>query len=176
VEIDCPSSCVYLQTGRSYESERKPLDPSLAVRARSVKQNFLQEYGPILHNLAVAVAQARQDSPWIVDKDVEDVYEALKATMKTLSSGIYYETLPEGPVRIALFRKMREIFDAFMSPSEATFRVLKTGEVDEILDFLLLSVEANSNGRPKSRQYLDWICTMSGIDSPSPEMSRLIIP
>jgi hypothetical protein len=175
VEIDCPSSCVYLQAGRSYESERKTFDPSLAARARSLKENFLTEYGPILQTLAVAVAEARYAAPWMVDQDVDDIYQALKATMKTLSSGIYYETLPEGPAKVALFRKLKEIFDALSTPSDA-HRVLRVSEVQEILDFLLLSIQANSSGRPRSRQYLDWICSMSGVAPPPAESSRLIIP
>ena len=176
VEIDCPSTCTYLQTGRSYKAESKPLDPSLAARARSLRDSFADEYGPILQQLSIAVAEARRESPWMVDQDVEDVYETLKATMKTLSSGIYYETLPEGPAKIALFRKMKDIFDALMTSSQATRRVLKIGEVNEILDFLLLSVQVQSNGRPRSRKYLDWICAMSGLDFPARESSRLIIP
>ena len=46
--------------------------------------------------LGRAVAEERLASPWLVDRDVEEVYRALSATMKTLSSGIYYESLPEG--------------------------------------------------------------------------------
>ncbi|HVQ65256.1 MAG TPA: hypothetical protein VMT78_12015, partial [Terriglobia bacterium] len=72
------------------------------ARARSFKEEFLAEYGPILNVLGKAIAEERLVSPWLVDRDVEEVYGALSATMKTLSSGIYYETLPEGPVRISL--------------------------------------------------------------------------
>ena len=50
---------------------------------------------------------------WTVD--VEEVYRALSATMKTLSSGIYYESLPEGAVRISLFRRLKAILDALMT-------------------------------------------------------------
>jgi len=45
--------------------------------------------------LTRSVAEERLDSPWLVDNDVIEVYKALSATMKTLSSGIYYESLPE---------------------------------------------------------------------------------
>ena len=175
VEIDCPSSCVHLQAGRSYESERKLPDPTLIARARSLRENFLSEYGPILAALGKAVAEERHASPWIVDLDVAEVYRSLTATMKTLSSGLYYESLPEGPARIAIFRKLKGTFDDLMSPADA-HRTLRVSEVLEILDFLLLSFAANSSGRPRSRQYLDWLCAMSGIEAPSPESGRLIIP
>ena len=176
VEIDCPSSCVHLQAGRSYESQRRLPDPQLIARARSFREDFLRTYGPILSELGKAVAEERLTSPWLVDLDVAEVYRALTATMKTLSSGIYYESVPDSPGRIPLFRRLKAIFDGLMAPSDAQHRALRVTEVLEILDFLLLSCTANSSGRPRSRQYLDWISSVSGMATPPPESSRLIIP
>ena len=176
VEIDCPSSCVHLKTGRSYESTRKLPDPNMVARARSVRETFLSEYGPILEALGRAVAEERYASPWLVDLDVLEVYRALAATMKTLSSGLYYETLPESPGKIALFRKLKEILDGLMSPGDAQHRTLRVSEALEILDFVMLSLAANTSDRPKSRQYLDWLCAMTGVAPPPPDSTRLIIP
>ncbi|HET9217782.1 MAG TPA: hypothetical protein VFR18_12430 [Terriglobia bacterium] len=175
MEIDCPSSCVHLQAGRSY-AYGKPSDPDLIVKARSVRPNFMTEYGPVLALLGRAVAEERYGSPWLVDPDVADVYRALFATIKTLSSGIYYETLPEGSAKVALFRKLKAILDNLISPSDPQHRALRLSEVQEILDFLILLVAANSSGRPRSRQYLDWLSAMSGVPAPPTESSRLIIP
>jgi hypothetical protein len=176
VEIDCPSSCVHLQAGRSYESERKPPDPQLMARARSFGEGFLEQYGPALEVMSRALAEERLQSPWLVDQDATEVYTALAATMKTLSSGIYYETLPEGPARLSLYRRLKSVLDSLMSPSEPQQRILRVSEALSVLDFLLLSVEMNSSGRPRSRQYLDWISEMSGLTVPSTESSRLILP
>jgi hypothetical protein len=96
--------------------------------------------------------------------------------MKTLSSGIHYESLPEGPARIAMFRTLKTILDGMMSPSDAQQRALRVSEVLEVLDFLFLAVAANSSGRPRSRQYLDWLSAMFELPPPSPESGRLIIP
>ena len=114
----------------------------------------------------MAVAEERLTSPWLVDLDVAEVYRALTATMKTLSSGIYYESVPDGPVRASLFRRLKAILDGLMAPSDAQHRALRVTEVLEILDFLLLSCTANSSGRPRSRQYLDWISAVSGTAPP----------
>lgn len=176
VEIDCPASCVYLQAGRSYESERKVPDPELVNRARSFRHDFLKEYGPILNVLGKAVAEERLLAPWLVDRDVEDVYKALEATMRTLSSGIYYETLPEGAVRLSLFRKLKTILDHLMAPTDSPERMLRISEVLDLLNFLQLSLAANSSGRPRSRQYLDWLSEASGLAAPPTESSRLILP
>jgi len=86
----------------------------------------VEKYGPVLQALGKAVAEERLRSPWLVDPDVAEVYKALAATLKTLSSGIYYESLPEGPVRLSLFRALKPILDALMEPSEAQPRMLRT--------------------------------------------------
>jgi len=111
----------------------------------------------------------------MVDQDILEVYRALGATMKTLSSGIYYESLPDNPARIAIFRTLKTILDSLMSPSDAQ-RALRVSEGVEILDFLFLAVSANSSGRPRSRQYLDWLSETFQVAPPSPESGRLIIP
>jgi hypothetical protein len=136
----------------------------------------VKRYGAVLTLLGKAVADERLRAPWLVDQDVAEVYKALAATMKTLSSGIYYESLPEGPARIALFRALKSILDASMEPSETQERLLRVSEVLDVLDFLILAVATNSSGRPRSRQFLDWISSASGVSAPSQESSRLILP
>jgi hypothetical protein len=151
-------------------------DPQLVAQSRSFDRAFLDQYAPVIHELGVALAEGRREYPWLVDHDVEEVYTALLATMKTFSSGLYYETLPEGPARISVFRRLKSKLDSFITPPDPQHRALRTSEILSILDFLLLSVRINSNGRPKSRRYLDWISEISGVAPPSPEASRLIIP
>ena len=92
------------------------------------------------------------------------------------ASGIYYESLPEGPVRIALFRRLRGAFDEFMQPQAADRRALKVSEALDILDFLALAAQINSGQRPKSRQYLDWLTSMVDMPLMRPESSGLILP
>jgi hypothetical protein len=176
IDIDCPSSCVYLKTGTSYQSERKPIDGSLYARVQSFGVEFVEQYGPVLATIGQAVTEERASSTWLVDSDVAEVYKALSTTMKTLSSGIYYETLPEGPIRLALFRRLKGLVEALMEPANAETRRLRVSEIQNILDFLLLTVAMNSSGRPRSRQYLDWIAAASGAQASPADSPRLIIP
>ena len=76
----------------------------------------MQRYHHVLKAINKSIAQERPASPWLVDKDVIEVYKALAATMRTLSSGIYYESLPEGTVRLSLFRRLKTVFDELMKP------------------------------------------------------------
>jgi hypothetical protein len=175
IDIDCPGSCIHLKTGSTYESERKPIDQAIASRVQNFGADFVQHYGPILALVGQAVAEERRGSAWLVDADVAEVYKALAATMKTLSSGIYYESVPENPIQGALFRRLKGVLDALME-SSGTQRALRVAEVLNILDFLGLTVVLNSSGRPKSRQYLDWIALASRVPESPSESSRLIIP
>ena len=176
IEIDCPSSCTYLKASRSYESEKPIPDPEVAARVRQFDAGFLEEFRPLLDLLMLAINEERQSSPWLVDNDVIEVLKALKTTLNTLSSGIYYESLPEGPIRQALFRRVKEIFDQLMEVDPtAERRVLKVSEATNMIDFMTLVALANSSVRPKSRRYLDWVA--EGFeDRAKPQSTGLIIP
>src|SRR5262245_21091032 len=94
IDIDCPSSCTYLKASRSYEAEKPIIDSALVAKVQKYDQHFVDLYQPVLSLVNEAVVEERVASPWLVDLDVIEVYKSLAATMRTLSSGIYYETLP----------------------------------------------------------------------------------
>jgi hypothetical protein len=177
VEIDCPGSCPHLQAGRSYEAEKRVPDTHLLARIQDFDEDFLTRYSPILDTLSQTVAEEYVQSPWLVDPDVVEVYKALAATMRTLVSGIHYESLPEGAVRMALFRRLKAAIDDLMLPDLQSGRdALRPSEAVDVLDFLTVAVTANSSLRPKSRQYLDWLAKMAGVAPVGYERSRLIVP
>jgi len=121
------------------------------------------------------VVEERLASPWLVDQDAIEVYKALSATMRTLASGIYYESLPGGAVRLSLFRRLKELLDTLMQPDTSEHRVLKVSEAIDILEFLTFAAQLNSSIRPRSRRYLDWICERFGYAQPQ-QSSGLILP
>jgi len=176
IEIDCPSSCGYLKASRSYEAEKPVIDPELAAKIRKYDNAFVERFHFVLQTVNTAVIEERLGSPWLVDKDVIEVYKALTVTMRTLSSGIYYESLPEGTVQLALFRRLKEAFDQLMQPDPAAEHpVLKASEAVEVLDFLTFAAQMNSSTRPRTRRYLDWITDTFGYPQPQ-QSSGLIIP
>jgi hypothetical protein len=156
--------------------EKRVPDPELAAKAYKYDQNFINRYHPVLDGITRSVAEERLNSAWLVDNDVIEVYKALCATMKTLSSGIYYETLPEGPLRISLFQRLKALLDQVTQPDPNVQRdILKVGDAVEVLEFLTLAAQLNSSVRPKSRRYLDWVSEMSGAVSQE-QSSGIILP
>ena len=176
VEIDCPSSCSYLKASRSYESEKPIPDPQVAARVHNYDGRFFERYHLILDSVTRSVIEEHAASSLLVDSDVIEVYNSLKTTMKTLSSGIYYESLPGGPVRLSLFRRLKTVFDELMQPDQSGVRaILKVTEAVDVLDFLTIVAQANSSIRPKSRRYLDWITERFG-DRLQTQSSGIILP
>ena len=177
VEIDCPASCPHLKAGREYEAEKRVPDPALVGSVEKYSNEFVYRHSTVLDAISRSVAEERQSSPWLLDSDVIEVYNSLAATMKTLSSGIYYESLPEGVVRASLFRRLNARIDELMQPSSIADRpALKVSEAVEVLNFLALAAQANTGVRPKSRRYLDWLTSMFGHPSPADQPGGLILP
>ena len=178
VEIYCPAGCPYLKASREYEAEKRIPDPALVARSNDFTEEWLYRFTPVLDVISREVIAERHESLWLVDNDLIEVFKALTATMKTLSSGIYYESLPDGPIRQSLFRRLKSALDELMAPKEAVDEeALKVKDAIDVLDFLTLTAEMNSNTRPKSRQFLDWLELMIPASS-MPQESRggIIIP
>jgi len=165
-----------LKAGRDYEAEKILPDPELAARAYRFDERFVLRFTPVLNLVTEELLKERNQSPWLVDSDVIEVFKALTATMKTLSSGIYYESTPDGPVRQALFRRLKGLLDEIMKPEQELLEAtLKTSEAIDLLEFLIISAQARSSVRPKSRRYLDWLAVVLGVPVEETR-SGLILP
>ena len=176
IEIDCPSSCTYLKASRSYELEKPIVDSELMNKIRKYDNSFVERFQYVLETINRGVSEDRMTSPLLVDNDVIEVYKSLAATMKTLSSGIYYESLPDSAVRVSLFRRLKDAIDELMQPDAASDHpTLKASEAVDVLDFVTLAAQMNSSVRPRSRQYLDWIAETFGYPQ-ARQQSGLIIP
>ena len=176
IEIDCPSHCTYLKAGRDYEAEKLVPDAELVSRSYRFDQFFVVRFTPALNLISQEILEERRQSAWLLDSDVLEVFKSLITTMKTLSSGIYYESTPDGPVRQALFRRLKRSLDDLMKPDQQLLEnTLKVSEAVDLLEFLTLSAQARSSVRPKSRRYLDWLASVMGVPVEE-SRSGLILP
>lgn len=174
IEIDCPSDCPHLASGHAWEAGRAAVPPVASPSSRFGEQ-FLNRHGAAISAMAAAVLEERAASPSLVDAEVRSALEALRATLKTLDSGLYYETQPEGSFQAtALYRRMRAVLEDWMRPESPDQPALKVSEAGAVLDFLMATLEARGSDRPRSRRYLDWL---SGVIPQKPESSGpLIVP
>jgi hypothetical protein len=178
VDIDCPTSCHFLLAGRAYENDQREPEPQLTAAVQQLDKGFIYRQTPILNSICQSIHNERTEAPWLVDTDVIEVLKNLAATMKTLSSGIYYESLPESGIRVSLYRRLKGLFDGFMQPEPqgGLEQSLRVSEAVDILNFLTITATVNSNSRPRSRQYLDMLAGMANQAAEQPQRSSLIVP
>jgi hypothetical protein len=163
--------------GRAYEGDKRTPDPQLVSTVQAFDRNFLYRHTPVLNMVSLAIHEERVTAPWLLDTDVIEVLKDLVKTMKTLSSGIYYESLPEIAVQISLFHRLKQLLDGFMQPQpQGLEESLKISDVIDLLNFLTLTATVNSNSRPRSRQYLDLLNSMAEQAAPEKRAGNLIVP
>jgi hypothetical protein len=166
---------VYLRQGRNFESQERPV-VGRGPR-REFGQQFRHRYALHITTLAQAILEERNRAPSLTDKDVLDAFEALKATAKTLSAGIHYETVPEGgSAAIGLYRRAKALVEEMMQPQESGYEALRASDAPDVLDFIVVSVELHSAGRPRSRRYLDWLSSMAPAPVEDDPAGGLIVP
>jgi len=152
-------------------------DPEIASKVHHYDETFVERYHQLLDALSCSVVEEHMNSKWLVDSDVLEVYKRLNTTMKTLSSGIYYESLPDSPVRLSLYRRLKALLDEVMESDPSGARAtLKVSEAINVLEFLTLVAQANSSVRPKSRRYLHWLAERFSGLSQTPQSSGIILP
>lgn len=117
---------------------------------------------------ADAIVRHRASDPSLLDIDVRDAFAALKATVRTLDSGIYYETLPENTGAGGLYSRIRSLVDEMIQPQPTGPPALRVSEAPDVIDFVIVSVELHSGGRPKSRRFLDWLSSTLPPDDSVP--------
>ena len=160
VTIDCPADCAYLAPAHRYEQEHKrtvPLDtPFLEER---IPDDTLHIHQPLIAALAFTIAKACMGQPAATDPDVLAALSALAESYKTLISGIYYEKLPDIPVQREIYNALTALLDDLKQKQAAagTLESLKDRDIFYVVIFLFRMGLLRSNGRPRSRRYLEFV-------------------
>jgi hypothetical protein len=183
VTLDCPSDCAYLIAAHRYEQEhRPPLTPAdLPFPNVEVSSHLIYERQAVIEGLSrtiLSFAAGRRD---LADGDALAALLALAETYRTLSSGIYYARPPDAPVAHGLYAALEELLQNYKKEESLRamgLAALKDGDVFQALVFLARVARSHTNGRPRSRMFLDFLAAQF----PAPpaaapaEASRIIIP
>lgn len=180
--IDCPSNCPHLIAARRYDSEhRKLLNPSeipfpdVEFSAEILKRNF-----EALTAVGLAILEFARANPAARDPETICALTALAEAYRTLESGIYFERPPEAPLSRALYAELTGALQEFKKrdSQQTGFSKLKDSDVFRLLIFLLRLAASESNGRPRSRAFLDFLrCQFPDAGHSSQlEPSRIILP
>ena len=161
VSIDCPGDCPYLVAARRYEEEhRKPVPPEeVPYPDAEFPADLIHERRAVVSGLAYHTLKAAVENPGLADADALAALGALAETYRTLGTGIYYEKPPDATLPRALYGELAHFLDE-MKKQEAErvgFATLKDTEAFHLLVFLLRVGRHRTNGRPRSRAYLDFL-------------------
>jgi hypothetical protein len=181
VTIDCPSDCAHLIAAHRWEqSHPKPLaesevpfpDVSFSSDIVRTRENILSELG-----YTVAVYAIEQRS--LTDSDVFAAVKALAEARRTLVSGIYYEKLPEIPVAAGLYAALAKYLEEEKSRAaeHPEYPALKDTEVFHLLVFFVRFARLRSNGRPRTRAFLNFLRSQFPVEAGvAKEEPRIILP
>jgi hypothetical protein len=180
VTIDCPVDCSYLIAAHRYEDEHQraiPADtPLLDV---TVPSDLLHTHQQLMAALAFNLAKFCSTHPTATDTDVLAALQALAETFKTLTTGIYYEKQPDA----LLPRELYAALTAFVTEirqeqtQRSGFSALKDSDIFYILVFLFRMGLLRTNGRLRSRRYIEFLrAQFPEAHELKREESRIIVP
>jgi len=175
--IDCPADCNYLQAAHRYQGERPKPVKEPALPQVSISEEFLEEKSHLVAGLSVALVQAARATAAARDPDAVEALEALAQNYQTLDSGLYYEQAPAGPAAQALFAALKVFLEQLGQQQQRMGASLRPGDVLRAAVFLRRLAQLETNGRPLSRRFLEFL----GRQVPAGPVSsaaepRLIVP
>jgi len=181
VTIDCLPDCPHVVAAHRYESEhRKPLPAAeLPYHDMQVRVEFVYEHWPVIGGLATAILAFQRQEKELNDGSASAALEALAETYRTLGAGIYYERPPADPLARALYGELSRFLQDFRKEQSARagFSALKDSDVFLLLVFLLRLAKQETNGRPRSRAFLDFLRARFPVSAEAAkEGPRIIVP
>jgi len=179
VTVACPLECEFLQEARRHEKPVE-LDPAqLPNRDIHVPEKFLREHEDLLAFLGQALARASFSTPGTADPDVREALEALIRTYRTLQSGVYYDTVPQGLPAASLYRHVQQGIAEFREAEQQRLGASRTRDADilGLLVFLQRLELTRANGRTRGRAFLGALQEYySAVAEPETSSSSLILP
>lgn len=179
VSIDCPPECAYLVAAHRYEDQQPrqlPTDtPLLDVR---LAPDLVRLHPQFLSAIGFAVAKFCAAEAAATDADVLAALDALAGTWKTLASGIFYEKPPVPPVQRGLYDALSAFLaETRQSPAQSPLGHPKDSEIFQLIVFLYRMGLLRTNGRPRSRRFIEFLRgQFPGAHELKREESRIILP
>lgn len=180
VTIDCPADCTYLIAAHRYESDHpRDIPADTPLLGETIPKEVMHTHQQLMAALAFSIAKFCAAHPTAVDNDILAAVEALAQTYKTLSSGLIYEKPPQAPLPSELYVALMAFLDEIkkQQAERAASASFKDTEVFYLLVFLYRMGLLRTNGRPRSRLFIEFL-RRQFPDAPElkKEESRIIVP
>jgi hypothetical protein len=180
VSIDCPVDCTYLIAAHRYEDEHpRALPNDTPLLDVEIPRDTVHIHQQVMAAFAFTLAKfcvAHHDA---TDTDVLAVLEAFAEMYRTLMIGIYYEKPPDGILRRELYGALTA-FVAEIKQAQAqhgSSGALKDADIFYLLIFLYRMGLLRTNGRLRSRRYIEFLRRQfPETQELQREESRIIMP
>jgi len=180
VTIDCVRDCSYLVAAHRYEEEhRQPIPPDTPLLDVEMPRDVAHTQQRLIAALAFSVAKFSATQPEATDPNVLAALQALAETHRTMISGIFYEKPPDAPLPRELYGAVGALLAEIKKQQvERTGTVaIKDADIFHVLVFLYRMGLLRSNGRPKSRKFIEFLrAQFPQAQELKKEESRLIVP
>ena len=180
VTLDCPSDCSFLVAAHRYEDgHQRSLPADTPLLDEKIPQDIVHTHQQLMAALAFSIAKFCAVQPTAVDTDALEAIQALAQTYKTLSSGIIYEKPPPAPLPRELYAALIAFITEVkkQQAERPETAPLKDMELFYLCVFLYRMGLLHTNGRPRSRRFIEFL---RGQFPQSPELkreeSRIIAP
>lgn len=186
VTLDCPSDCPYLVQAREHERPRPAaqLDSAGLFLEVELPERFMYEREHLLMGLTFALAKAARGDRSLQDRDLIAGLTALTNRYERLvNSGLHYDQplTSDAQRRVAtevetMLREFREAEQKHLG-----YSTLRESDVLKALVFLVRLASGRTNGRPRSRAFVEFLLAQfpekeSSVLTPQEAGSRIILP
>lgn len=187
VTLDCPSDCVYLQQARAHEKPRRAEehDAKEFFWQVEVDDAFWRRHEHLITGLAYALVKSVRQDRALVDRDLTATLIGLAERYQTLvNSSLYYETPTTNVAHQRIADEIARMVDEFRQAEQQQLGAARLHDEDVLktVVFLLRTALVRSNGRPKSRAFVDFLFGQfpekSGVETSAEEAGkgRIIVP
>jgi hypothetical protein len=180
VTIDCPADCSYLIAAHRYEDgHQRSLPADTPLLDEKIPQDIVYTHQQLMSALAFSIAKFCAMQPSATDPDVLAALQALAQTYKTLSSGIIYEKPPDPPLPRELYAALIALLTEVkkQQAERGNSAAWKDSETFYLLVFLYRMGLLRTNGRPRSRRFIEFLrAQFPQAPELKREESRIIVP
>jgi len=159
VTLDCPIDCGYLLAAHRYEEQHpRQLAADTPLLDVLLAPDVVRLHPQFLSALAFGVAKSCASQPATSDSDVLAALQALAETYRTLASGIVYEQPPASSIQRLLYDSLATFLnETKQSASQSSLEYPKVSQIFQLLVFLYRMGLLRTNGRPRSRRFIEFL-------------------
>ena len=187
VTLDCPCDCVYLQQARENETrnprhkrpkvilDRKSLFPNVEI-----EEAFLYQQENLLLGISFALAKSARADRNLRDSDLTAAVVSLGKTYETLvQSGLHYDAGAINPPQQAVIQEIKTMLAEYREVEQKNrgYVALRDSDILKGIVFMIRMAHGRTNGRPKSRAFVEFFFQQFPDKAAQEEQaSRIIVP